>query len=56
MEDYKYLMIFEDGELKKKNTITDEDLQSSDDGYIDIVDMDSKSRYFYGEWVDIETI
>ena len=56
MEDYKYLLIFEDGELKKTNTITDEDLQSSDDGYIDIVNMDSMSRYLYGEWVEIEAI
>ena len=56
MGNYKYLLIFEDGEMKTTNTVKDDDLQTSDDGDLDIVNMDDRSRYIYGNWVDIDKV
>lgn len=54
-----FLMIFEDGEIKSTSQVGDDDIQSSDDGYLDLIDItDSSSpkRRFNGDWIEIESI
>lgn len=54
-----FLLIFEDGEVKRTDAIGEDDKQSADDGYIDIIDItesDSPKRFISGEWLEIEDI
>lgn len=53
-----YLIIFEDGDMKKAATVSDEDKRSADDGYIDIIDLhaENPTRRVNGEWHDIDAV
>jgi hypothetical protein len=54
-----FLMIFEDGEVKSTVAVGDDDIQSSDDGYLDLIDItdpEAPKRRWSCEWVDIESI
>ncbi|WP_327440304.1 hypothetical protein [Pseudomonas donghuensis] len=54
-----YLMIFEDGEIKNAEDVSDADLQAADDGVLDIVDISepfTPKRRFNGDWVEVESI
>jgi len=53
-----YLLIFEDGSIKKTNEITEDDKNSSEDGYVDIIDISNQNEpkyFFVGEWKLIPT-
>lgn len=59
MEDKTYIMIFEDGSVKKTAVITDDDLASCDDGILTVVDITDPmfaKVYFAGDWEDVETV
>lgn len=54
-----FLMIFEDGEIKSAEDVSDADLQAADDGVLDIVDVSepfTPKRRFNGDWVEVENI
>ena len=51
-----YLVIFEDGTVKRTDNISEEDYISVDDGYLQIIDIvgDVPMEYGEGEWTEIE--
>ena len=49
-----YLMIPEDGQIFKAKDITNDDMNASDDGILDIIDIDDMSQYHGGEWHILE--
>ncbi|MGF6595096.1 hypothetical protein [Pseudomonas sp. 2835] len=54
-----YLLIFEDGEMKSAEDVTDDELRGADDGLLDIVDISepfTPTRYVGGQWVDVEGV
>lgn len=54
-----YLFIFEDGEVKKASAVGDDDLQSCDDGYLDIIDIvdpDCPMRRYGDGWAQVESL
>ena len=53
-----YLVIFEDGSIKRTDTISPEDYISVDDGYLQIIDIvgDIPMEYYKGEWTEIQQI
>ena len=54
-----YLLIFEDGEMKSAEDVTDDELRGADDGQLDIVDISepfTPTRYVGGQWVDVESV
>ncbi|MDT0618439.1 hypothetical protein RM531_08115 [Salinisphaera sp. P385] len=50
-----YLLIFEDGSIKKARTVSDDDLSSADDGMIQIVGLEDSGprEYVDGEWLSV---
>jgi hypothetical protein len=52
-----YLIILEDGEIRKTNEIEDDTYQNCDDGVCDLIDISGKEPlgYFQGEWVEIQS-
>lgn len=53
-----YIAIFEDGEPKLIDAITDDDLQSCDAGILDLIDVsvaDRPTRYWDGKWEPLES-
>lgn len=52
-----YLYIFEDGEVKKATTVSDNDKNCVDAGILDIIEIggDDPKQYLGGEWHDIES-
>jgi hypothetical protein len=51
-----YLVIFEDGEVRKTSMLQDEDLQSCDDGVLDVIDITNPKdpvNYVNGMWVTV---
>jgi hypothetical protein len=52
-----YLYFFEDGEIKKGTTFSDDDAQSCDAGILDVIDIgDSDPRQYYdGKWHELES-
>lgn len=54
-----FLMIFEDGEIKSAEDVSDDDLQAADDGVLDIMDVSepfTPKRRFDGDWVEVESV
>jgi len=54
-----FLIIFEDGEIKRTEALADGDLESADDGYLDLLDVSeptSPKRFISGEWVEVEEL
>jgi len=54
-----YLLIFEDGEMKSAENVTEDDLRGADDGLLDIVDISepfTPSRYQNGQWIEVEDV
>lgn len=54
-----FLLIFEDGEVKRADAVGEDDKQSADDGYIDLIDISdptSPKRFISGEWLEVEDI
>jgi hypothetical protein len=54
-----FLIIFEDGEVKRADAVGEDDKQSADDGYIDLIDITDPSvpkRFISGAWSDIEDL
>lgn len=52
-----FLYIFEDGTHNVYETVSEDDLQASDDGYLDIFDCADPACikfYFSGEWKNVE--
>lgn len=52
-----YIYIFEDGTVNKTKTLSDGDLSSADDGFIDIIDISNPiepKTYYSGQWHDLE--
>ena len=50
-----YLIIFEDGTLSKTDVLNDEDLESHEAGFLDIlyISDNEPKEYHNGEWFDI---
>ena len=50
-----YIYIFEDGEVKKGDTFGHGDMDSCDDGILDVIDIsgDQPMQYYDNEWHDI---
>ena len=54
-----YLFIFEDGKVKQASAVGDDDLESCDNGYLDIIDVSASGdirRRWEGGWVEVESI
>ncbi|WP_161893236.1 hypothetical protein [Pseudomonas juntendi] len=54
-----FLMIFEDGEIKTAEEVSDSDLDAADDGILDILDISeafSVKRRMDGDWVDVDDV
>ena len=52
-----FILIFEDGTIRRKFMITDNEINAADDGYISIIDIDIATQpkvYISGEWELIE--
>jgi len=55
----QYLYIFEDGSVKTSRSVNDEDLKSTDDGYLEIIDITNPKEPLWhnaGDWLNIEII
>lgn len=50
-----YIFIFEGDEPKISDKVTQEDMNSSDDGVLEIIRTSDNKRYFEGEWIDMKT-
>jgi len=53
-----FLTKWEGGEMMKQATISNDDLQNADDGYLeiyDITDPDNPKEYCSGQWLSIDT-
>ncbi|VVP89566.1 hypothetical protein PS918_03098 [Pseudomonas fluorescens] len=56
---FMYLMIFEDGEIKSAQELSEDDVRAADDGCLDIIDISephTPTRRFSDGWVLIESI
>jgi len=54
-----YLLVFEDGTVKRADDISKEDYTSVDDGYLQIIKIAGDvppQEYYEGEWMKIEEI
>ena len=51
-----YLIILEDGEVYKSETVADEDLEAVDAGVLDVINCEDITQYFMGEWREIDPI
>lgn len=49
-----FLLIYEDGRLGTKEEVDKDDLESCDDGYIQIVNMQDRTHYNEEKWVELE--
>lgn len=54
MNEYKYLMIFEDGTVSKSESLSNGDECAADDGLIQIIRLGDLKSYHNGEWADIK--
>ena len=50
----KYFFIFEDGEPKISDKVTQDDMNSSDDGFLEIIRVSDQKRYMEGDWIEME--
>jgi hypothetical protein len=54
-----FLIIFEDGEVKRAAHLSEGDEQSAEDGYLDLIDISdptSPKRFISGEWGEVEEL
>ncbi|MGY4817999.1 hypothetical protein ACVNP3_18880 [Pseudomonas chlororaphis subsp. piscium] len=54
-----YLIIFEGGDMKSAEDVSEDDLRGADDGLVDIVDISepfTPMRYLSGEWIEVESV
>ena len=53
-----YLIIFEDGEIRRTPIVEDDVLQSADDGYCSIINVGPTTplQYIQGEWQEIAPV
>ena len=49
-----YLVIMEDGQVFKAESISTDEERASDDGIITLVDMNDNTIHFNGVWEEIE--
>lgn len=49
-----YLFIMEDGEVLKGETVSENDKKASDDGILEIINVNDLTIYFKGEWLEID--
>jgi hypothetical protein len=51
-------MIFEDGEVRRTESVDDDTLQSCDDGYVQIINISDPqpTQYVDGYWVGINEV
>jgi hypothetical protein len=49
----KYILIMEDNEVYKAERITQDDMDSADDGLMSIIRIEDLKTYFEGEWHDL---
>jgi hypothetical protein len=45
-----FIFIMDDGEIYYGETVSDDDKVAAEDGILDIVDCETKSQYYNGEW------
>ena len=52
-----FLLILEDGSLRKTDKVSDDFLAACDDGILDVINLNTEQPlyYFEGEWHEIET-
>jgi hypothetical protein len=51
-----FMIIFEDGTVKRLPSVANDDISACDDGYCQLIDISHESvpkEYLKGEWVDI---
>lgn len=54
-----YLFIFEDGEIKQASEVGEDDLESCDNGYLDIIDISASGdirRRAFGVCTEVESL
>jgi hypothetical protein len=53
-----YIFIFEDGQVKQANSVSDEDLLSVDNGYLQVLRVQNgdATEYYDGEWSKLEPV
>jgi hypothetical protein len=53
-----YLFMFEDGDVRKGLDFSQDDKDSCDAGYLDVIDLhaDNPKRWWNGRWVDVEKV
>lgn len=54
-----YLMIMEDGSVVKGEAYTEDELNSCDDGYMELIDISKPKEpksYYRGKWISIEDV
>lgn len=57
MPDKKYILLFEDGEAKVADDVSEEDKRSADDGYLDIIRVSDLHRYIgLDNWERIKSV
>lgn len=54
----KYLLIFEDGAIFKTNELYPSDLQSCEEGMLDIIRVNDSKQYDFhtNNWIDIQLV
>lgn len=51
-----YLIILEDGEVYKTETVSEDDLAAVDAGVVDVINCDDMTQYFMDAWREIDHI
>ncbi len=53
-----FLLILEDGSIRKTASVSDETLSACDDGYCSVINLntDQPMDFHKGEWADIEEV
>lgn len=58
MQNGNFIFIFEDGSSRYMQVVEDEDLQSADDGLLEVIDISTPSdplTYYDGQWNQLGT-
>ena len=51
-----YLIILEDGEVYKTETVSKDDLAAVDMGIVDVINCEDMTQYFMDAWREIDNI
>lgn len=54
-----YLMIFEDGTIRKSSAYSDSEINACDDGYMDLIDISNPEHlltYYDSSWISVEDV